>query len=563
MQTLDRGSRFQEIFLEQLRPYAWIIGVGALLYFKSIFFDFCYFDDQELIVQNGAFLSNISNIFQAFCMKVYPKILATPYYRPLLIVSFILDAQVGGIFPFIYHLTNVAIHLAVSSLVFGLFVQLGCRKGVALFFAMVFAVHPALTQAVAWVPGRNDSMLAAFAIASFIAFLKFIASESRKAYIWHLIFLLLAVFTKESALILVAMCYLYLLLFREKGQKARVDLLMLAAGHITVCAIWFIPRYFVTRGSDPVTLFDIWNLIIPQLPAILQLIGKAVLPVHQSVFPTMRESPCVFGIASAALITALAVFSRKGSRRLIFFGAAWLMFFLVPPLIRSHAPVINDVLEHRLYLPIIGLMIILMELDLVKNGSAFKRKILAVAGIVILCLLFGKAFIYLDNFRNAEAFWENAVGGSPRSTFAHLKLGEVYYKHDRLDEAEVQIRQAMRLDFFSRYAGHYYLGHIYLKKGAVREAEKEFQKTLALIPNNDWAYMSLGVLYYKAGRYGEAERMWKRSLEENADNAESAKTLAIYYAEKKDFAAARYYVAWLRRLGVEAPKDFLKTIGEK
>lgn len=94
------------------------------------------------------------------------------------------------------------------------------------------------------------------------------------------------------------------------------------------------------------------------------------------------------------------------------------------------------------------------------------------------------------------------------------------------------------------------------------EAEKEFRKTIALMPDNDWAYMSLGVICYRTGRPEEARAMWEKSFMLNPDNFEAAKNLAIYHAEMEDFASARYYVGALKRLGIEPPSVFMKEIGE-
>lgn len=553
-------SRLRHVFLDEWRPYAWIIAAGLALYFKTLTFGFCFFDDYDLILTKGPFLSDISNVIYAFGQTVYPDSITVPYYRPLLIVSFILNAQVGGLAPMAYHLTNIAIHLAVGCLVFALFLRLGFAAARSLAFALIFTVHPVLSQAVAWVPGRNDSMLAAFGIASFIAFLKYSDGGSRRAFLWHLIFLLLAIFTKESAIVVAVVCYIYMAVVRGRSTIGRFWV-PLAAGHAVVLGIWFTARTFVTRGSDPTTLFDIYNLVIPQIPAVAQLVGKALFPVNQSVFPTMRESSSLYGIAAVSVIAVLVALCRGASRRMAVFGLIWLGAFLVPPLVRSHAPVIDDVLEHRLYMPMIGLMMIFMSALQAKRWPANRRAVPALIAAFAILALFCKSFFYIDRFRDPVVFWEDAVKASPHSAFARLKLGEVYYRYDRIDDALAQIRYAMKMNFFTTYAGYYYLGHIYLKKGDMVSAEREFRKTLALMPDNDWAAMSLGVICYRTGRGAEAEELWRRSLAINPDNAESAKNLALYYTERKDPRSARRYFSLLRNMGIEPPADIVESLG--
>ena len=558
MRISGPDGRFGRIFLDGWRPYAWIAAAVLALYLKSAFFGFTFFDDEDLIVRNMKFLSDISNVFRAFCLKLYPLGQLNPYYRPLLAVSFILDAQIGGASPAAYHVTNILLHAAVSSLVFALFAALGFRRAVSFFFALAFAVHPALVQAVAWVPGRNDSMLALFSVASFISFLKFVDGGKRRWYARHMVLLLAALFTKESAAITVAVCYMYLALVRG-AAALRKDARALLIGHAAVLAAWLVPRYLVTKGSAQATLFDIWHLVVPQAPAVLQLIGKAFFPVRQSVFPVMSGTSCLYGLAGLAVIGALILSCPRAGRGMMAFGASWLILFLIPPLLRPHAPVIGDVLEHRLYMPVIGLMIMLMGSGPFSKAPAPKYAV--ALGLAVLSAFFIKASAHIENFRDAAVFWESAVKTSPRSAFCHMKLGGVYYGQDRLDEARAHMERALALDPYSSIGGHYYLGHIFLKKGLAESSEREFRKAIALMPENDWALLSLGVVCYKGGRTEEAERCWKKSLEINPGNLESLRNMAILCAGRGDRREAMSYVGRLKALGVEPPREFTEKLG--
>ena len=170
---LKKESSLNEILLSNWHPYLWIVLMIALVYFRTLSFGFTSLDDKELILDNYKFISNLANVPQAFMSRVFPKILA-PYYRPLLIVSFMLDCRIGGTDLFTYHITNILIHTCVCCMLFRLLTRLGFNKLPSLFFSLCFAIHPALTQAVTWVPGRNDSLLALFALASFLAFLRYL-----------------------------------------------------------------------------------------------------------------------------------------------------------------------------------------------------------------------------------------------------------------------------------------------------------------------------------------------------------------------------------------------------
>ena len=104
---------------KKIVPCLLIISLGFLIYCQTLFFKFTYLDDNVLILDNYYFLKNITNIFKAFRVDVFYILHASAaYYRPSLIVSFILDAQLGKTHPFIYHFTNLNLHLLASCLLF-------------------------------------------------------------------------------------------------------------------------------------------------------------------------------------------------------------------------------------------------------------------------------------------------------------------------------------------------------------------------------------------------------------------------------------------------------------
>jgi len=91
-------SKFEEIFSHH--AVTWLIIVGVLLFGKTLFFDFSFFDDNVLILDNIGFLRNIGNIFKAFQMDVFHLVgHSAAYYRPILTISFMIDAILGGTHP--------------------------------------------------------------------------------------------------------------------------------------------------------------------------------------------------------------------------------------------------------------------------------------------------------------------------------------------------------------------------------------------------------------------------------------------------------------------------------
>ncbi len=549
------GMTFRRYFLEGWRPYLWIAAVIAAVYAKSISFGYTFLDDNVLILKNYDFLKDMTNIVPAFFRKVFADSYL-PYYRPLLTVSFILDAQIGGTSLVFYHITNIIFHTVASCLVLVFLTRFGYEKLPSFLLSMIFAVHPVLSQGVVWIPGRNDTIMAVFILASFISLIGMLRTERWAYYAGHLIFFLLAIFTKETALVLIPVSLAYLYLIANERILSR-NAVVLAVGWMVCAFLWYSCRLVAVRGSMDITVVDVLTVLFAYLPAAIQFMGKIFFPVNLSVFPIMQDTTYLYGVVSVAAIFIALLFTKQKRYNYIVFGFAWAILFLLPSLMRANYRISADFIEHRVYVPMIGLFIVLLETDLLKNmkkPAMTAAATLAIVGCVIL------TFIHIDNFRDRFAFWTNAVRTSPHSPFAHMAMGNIEYDSGRIDEAEVEYKKALALDPLEMKS-LFGLGKVYLKKGMFKEAEKAFRKTLAVYPFYDNAYMELGVLYYKQGKPDEAKQAWIKAITIEPNNAEANKCLAIFYKEQKDYAMAAYYARQLRRMGLEPPADFMKSIG--
>jgi len=546
-------------FFSGFLPYFLIILTGFLLYFKTLFFDFTYLDDNVLILDNFHFLKNLSNIIQAFRIEVF-YILHAPaaYYRPILTISFIIDAQLGGKSPFIYHLTNLLIHLLSSSLFFIFLAKLGFKKPLAFFFALIFTVHPVLTQAVAWIPGRNDSLLAVFIFSSFYYFLKFKETKKLSFYLLHLLFFALALFTKETAIVLIPLSLLYLYLIVEKKLSPLKEKIFLSIGWIIILTLWFPLRQAAMVNPLKMTVFDLFRSLSLNLPAVIPYLGKIIFPVNLSVLPILQDTSFVFGFLSLFLVTLLLSLSKKRRLNFIIFGAAWFIFFLLPSFIRPNPQIVADFIEHRIYLSLAGFFILLREIDFVKEID-FKKKrdfILGLAFIIVFSLI---TFFYSDNFKNRLNFWKNAASTSPHSPLAHRNLGAIYYLDKKLDLAETEYKKSLELNS-QELMVHNNLGLIYMDKGQFDQAEEEYKKELTINPYYDNAHFNLGLLYFKLGKTKEAEKFWQKTIEINPDYFDAYQNLAILYYQQKDIPQAIYYLNQLQKRGISPPADILKIL---
>ncbi|MFH0855806.1 MAG: tetratricopeptide repeat protein [Candidatus Omnitrophota bacterium] len=534
-----------------------ISGAGLLVYFKSLFFGFTYLDDNALVINNHNFLSRLSNVLEAFRHEVFHILHSSAaYYRPLLTVSLLFDAQLGGTNPFIYHLTNIIIHLAASCLVFKFFSKLGYPFRPALFFSLLFSVHPVLAQAVSWIPGRNDSLLALFGLASFIFFLDFLETKKIRYCLAHIFFFCLALFTKESALMLMPVCILYYwLIWKKRGVSKKGDVstfpelgarkvetspFFVLAGWLAVSGLWFFMRSVALSDNPmPMTVANMVKSMLLNLPALIQFIGKIIFPFNLSVLPLIQDTTFVYGILALALITPALFFSKHARRGFVIFGAAWFLLFLLPSFIRPNPKIAADFIEHRVYMPLAGFFILLLETDIMKKlDFGLKRNFTAASAVIILFAAI--TFFHTGNFRDKLSFWLNAVKNSPHSPLAHRNLGAMYYLEGSLDKAEPEYKKALELNALEPMA-HNNLGLIYASRGELEAAEEEYKMELAVNPDYDDVRFNLGILYYNQGKPEEAEKLWKETIAINPDYADAYRNLAAFYYSQGDFAQADYF----------------------
>ncbi|HEX6977505.1 MAG TPA: tetratricopeptide repeat protein [Patescibacteria group bacterium] len=539
---------FNELFLKGYNAYYWITGLGFFTYIWTIFFGFTYFDDKTLILDNLYFLKNLGNIPTAFTTEVFHVLHASAaYYRPLLTISYMIDAQFSGNSGFFYHFTDIIIHLIASCLVYLFLTKLKIRKELAFLFSAIFAVHPVLSQGVVWLPGRNDSLLAVFVLSSFIFFIRFLDSQKTKDLVWHLAFFALAIFTKESAVLLPPMIVLYLILFvKTPIRSIKLNYVLTWIG---IYFVWFILRAIALTNPIHYGVLDVSKSLIRDLPAIALHFGKAMFPVNLSVLPILQDSNFIYGYVSIALVLILLAFSKGRNNKMVLFGIAWFLVFLVPSFVRPDPNYVADFLEHRIYLPIIGIFLILSEIEFIKKLDFLNKKIVFVLSTIIV-IFTALNFIHTAKFRDKLVFWQNAVIDAPHHPLAHKNLGAMYYLHKNFDQAEKQYKLALELNP-QEVMTHNNLGLIYMERKDYVKAEDEYKKELEINPLYDNAFFNYGILLYATGRADDAEKFWLKTLQINPDYIDAMKNLLILYSAKKDTEHAQYYYNQLQARGIQ------------
>ena len=97
----------------------------------------------------------------------------------MLMLTYWINVQISGDDPFSYHVVNVLIHCAASTLVFSILrrllewshTQSSRRTLLAGFGAALFLLHPAQSEAVAYLAGRSEALSTLLALLAFTLFI--------------------------------------------------------------------------------------------------------------------------------------------------------------------------------------------------------------------------------------------------------------------------------------------------------------------------------------------------------------------------------------------------------
>jgi tetratricopeptide (TPR) repeat protein len=525
-------------FLIGLTPYMCILLFIGAIYAHTVFFGFTYFDDAGLILDNSHFLADMSNFFKAFHRDVLG---ATNefYYRPLLTISLMIDAWFGGISPFIYHLTNILIHMGSSCLVLVLLRRLGYAQFPSFLCAVFFAVHPALCQAVAWIPGRNDSLLALFTLPAFIFFIDYMAQRKTIYLALHLLFFSLALLTKENALALLILCPFYVLLITSKRVFESRNLPVFI-GWLAVTCGWFMLRKTAFLHPIQYTLEYMFRSLLTNLPAVMLYIGKFLLPFNLSVLPVLRDSTLIYGYVAAGLIFIALYFSKHTSRPRVVFGLLWFLAFLLPAFIRPSPNPPADFMEHRMYVPALGVIMLLLETNALR-GIVFGKNLITFFTGLMLVLFSVINVSYSANFKDSHNFWEDAATHSPTHYVAQCNFGVELAKKGDFPQAIKHLKEALRLN--SGYTDAQYNLDAVLRGNP--KFEKEVKQHLEALKTNPTSYIAhndLGLALGKQGKFMQAIWHYQEALRLKPDYAEAYNNwgLALVALGRKEEAILHY-----------------------
>ena len=271
----------------------WILAVATaavLVYLNAFGHDFVL-DDTRIIGDNLR-IRSLGNIPELFRSSYWGIGGAQSLYRPLVLASYALNYSVHGLSTYGFTAVNVAIHAAVSVLLFALVRTLRGSRIVAGMAGIAFAVHPVHTEAVTGIAGRAELLAALFFLVSLLCHRQ---AASGGQWVYRLgapVCLACALLSKESAIALLLVAPVMDALFPLKGSNGQPSPIRIVSGYVPLLAVAL--AYLAVRHAVLGSITISEGLIAP--------LDNPLVPIS-----TMALGERLGATASQALMTPFAV----------------------------------------------------------------------------------------------------------------------------------------------------------------------------------------------------------------------------------------------------------------
>ena len=136
------------------------------------------------------------------------------FYRPVSSLSYTLEYAVWGLSPTGYHLTNLLLHGTAAVLAAVTIAEITRRPAVGYLGAVLFAIHPLTAGVVPPIARRQDVLLTGFVLGALLLFVRSRRTNSRRLLVGALGAYAAALGTKEPAVALPGMIFMWLVLYR-------------------------------------------------------------------------------------------------------------------------------------------------------------------------------------------------------------------------------------------------------------------------------------------------------------------------------------------------------------
>jgi tetratricopeptide (TPR) repeat protein len=498
------------------------------------------FDDLPNIVENPS-IRTLWPFWSAFKAPVGITGIAG---RPIINLTLAINYAISEEAVWSYHAFNIAFHMMAALFLFGIvrrtllwdrFKQAydnNERNWIAFACSILWALHPLQTQSVTYIIQRCESLMGLFFLLTFYSAIR--GWQSSNPIYWHSLSIsafLLGVGSKEVIITAPILLLIYDAFFRKTSWRyiLRSSPLLyfgLFIGTILL-AILILSGRTASSGTGNYT-FSVFQYWMTQTNVILHYVRISLWPTllvfdYQWPISTLWES--MNAIIILMIVIALSVRAIL-KRKVIGFLSAWVFFILAPT---SIFPLPDVASEHRMYLPLVAIVIIIVfsvyyfisfAIKLLQNinpeQSLKIQKYIFVLLVLLTAIIYGiltfeRNLVYSSGW----SIWNDTLKKRPANNRAMTNLGNLFLNAGRPDVAVVYYQEALRILNkkdqegresdrlysvpFGRNAlaeAHINIASAYLGMGKLHDAKNHLDDAMKYNPNDGRVHNNLGIYYF-------------------------------------------------------------------
>ena len=585
----------------------WLVfGIAIAIYLNTLFHGFTQ-DDAIVIYDNMYTTQGIKGLkgiftkdtfFGFFKVEGKSKLVSGGRYRPFTPAMFAVEYQIVGKKPFLGHFINVLLYGFLCFMIYKLlaqwFKQYEDKKlyaFVALAGALLYAVHPLHTEAVANIKGRDEIMSMLGSVVALFTLIKYVDTSVNK-YLWmSMVAFFIALLSKENAITMLLVAPLSLYFFRKSSFFDAIG----ATAVLWIPAVLFIAIRTMVLGFDfggaPNELmnnpFLKWNgtsylpfTPLEKLATVTFTLGKYILllffphPLTHDYYPKYIEMMHFSDwkvFLSALVYVGMIIFAYFGlkKRSVIAFGILW---FLITISIVSNLifPIGTFMSERFMFMPSLGfalvLAVVLSQLDTPQIGKIPMYSILGLIVVLFSLKTITRNSVWKDDFTlfttdvktsTNSAKVLNAAGGA--MTAEAFKMEASPQKTEMLQKAVQYLNQA--IEIHPTYKNPYLImGNAYYYLNDYESSIKAYENALRLDSEFKDASTNLAVALRDAGRNAgekennleKAEKYLTRSLQLSPSDTETLRLMGIVKGLEGDHKTA---IAYFEKVALAEPKN--------
>ena len=494
---------FQKLLSKNLYVYVFFFCVTIIVYAGVLNGPF-FFDDNIFIEHNVSVRSfDIAKIYSS-STTAGSGLSGDNFYRPNAQILYALLFFLFGLWPFIFHLVLIILHVSVGFLIFLLFCDLGIRREYSFIGCLLFLLNPIQTEAVSYISGFSEPLMLISMIGILILFARGLSEKDGFNWKKILAIILLTVigfFSKENAIILSGLILIVWLYLYKRGQilnqrKALWIWTVVAALSLIYLSLRFTVFNFTSgmTGGFGISTFSnsytesILIRLITFVSILYQYVSLILFPVglHYEkpylAYDTLLSLSGIFGLIIILGGVYLSYRSIKYGKGVFFLAYSWFFVSILP--VSGIIPTNAMYLEHWLYIPIIGIIFAvtyLLSLYERSHEGRQENNLFIFVTIIILFIYGIMTFVRSQDWADPIRFYKNELRYTTNSARIYNNLAMEMANRGKCGVAMPYYYEAISIND-SYPQTHHNLGRCLEDMGKTKEAILEYQKALIIDP---------------------------------------------------------------------------------